>query len=198
MIATLRREGSPPAARAFREPCRASVAFSVAEMASRRLERAVERDQLVEHDRFVRALIRRFIADPHLADELTQETWLAALRQSAASRFLQRAWLGTVARNLAFQAMRANARRLARETAAARSLAVEPDGEVHIDADLRRRVLAAVEALHEPYRTVVRLRFYDDLAPTEIAARLRVPHETVRTQLKRGLQVVHAHLRASR
>jgi RNA polymerase sigma factor (sigma-70 family) len=170
----------------------------VAAMERQRLERAVERDELIEHDRFVRALIRRFIADPHLADELTQETWLAALRQSAASRFLQRAWLGTVARNLAFQAMRANARRLERETAAARSLAVEPDGEVHIDADLRRRVLAAVEALHEPYLTVVRLRFYDDLAPTEIAARLRVPHETVRTQLKRGLQAVHAHLRASR
>ena len=198
MIATLAREGSPRAARTFREPSRASVAFSAAGMEGQRLERAVERDELIEHDHFVRALIRRFIADPHLADELTQETWLAALRQSAASRFLQRAWLGTVARNLAFQAMRANARRLAREAAAARSLTVEPDGEVRIDADLRRRVLAAVEALHEPYHTVVRLRFYDDLAPTEIAARLRVPHETVRTQLKRGLQAVHAHLRASR
>ena len=69
---------------------------------------------------------------------------------------------------------------------------------MHIDAELRQRVLAAVEALHEPYRTVVRLRSYDDLAPTEIAARLRVPHETVRTQLKRGLQAVHAPMRASR
>jgi DNA-directed RNA polymerase specialized sigma24 family protein len=115
-----RCEGSPGAASAFREPCRASVTFWVAEMASQRLERGLERDELIEHDHFVRALIRRFIADPHLADELTQETWLAALRQSAASRFLQRAWLGTVARNLAFQAKRANARRLAREAAAAR------------------------------------------------------------------------------
>ena len=40
-----------------------------------------------------------------------------------------------------------------------------------IDADLRGRVLAALEALDEPYRTAL-VALLDDLPPTAIAARL--------------------------
>jgi RNA polymerase sigma-70 factor (ECF subfamily) len=60
------------------------------------------------------------------------------------------------------------------------------------------RVLQAVAQLDEHYREVVHLRFFEDLLPAEIATRLSLPVETVRTRVKRGLaQVQRALVRRS-
>ena len=152
-----------------------------------------------EHEPFVRALLRRLVADRDLVDDLAQETWLAAARHSAASIFLKRAWLGTVARNFALQSLRGRQRRLTREAAVARPIA-EGGGDALIDAEpeQRRRLLSIVAALPEPYATVLRLRFCDDLPPTLIAERLALPVETVRTRLKRALAQVRAQLQQPR
>jgi RNA polymerase sigma-70 factor (ECF subfamily) len=156
----------------------------------------LDMERLAEQDRRIRALLRRFVADPHAVDDLAQDTWLAALRHSAAARFFERAWLGRVAQNFAFQAMRGRARRAAREAAVARTLAYEPEDE--LDPEASRRVLAAVEGLAEPYRTALRLRFFDDLTPTAIADRLELPPETVRTRIRRALRQVQLDLQARR
>lgn len=153
-------------------------------------------EELAAHDRFVRAVIRRFVTDPELVEDLTQETWLAAMQHSAASRLLGRAWLGTVAQNFVFQALRGKARRRAREALVARS-DVAPE-EAPLDPELRRRMLEAVRALEEPYRTAIHLRFYEDLLPAEIAERLGTRPETVRTRIKRGLARIQVGLARAR
>ena len=56
---------------------------------------------------------------------------------------------------------------------------------------MHRRLLAAVEALDEPYRTTVRMRWFDGLPPREIAARLGIAPHIVWTRLSRA----HARLR---
>lgn len=196
MNAALAREGSKAPNRARAEPARASVAFSFAAMPTEGVRPGLDARNLQADDRFVRALIRRFVADPQLAEDLAQDTWLAALRHASGAGFFERAWLGTVARNFVFQALRGKARRAAREQAVARALEVEPDDDVALDVELRRRVLAAVDTLDEPYRSVIRLRFFEDLPPTQIAERLGQPVETVRTRLKRALVRVHAQMRA--
>jgi DNA-directed RNA polymerase specialized sigma24 family protein len=40
----------------------------------------LEPEDLLVHDGWVRALVRRLVYDPAEADELAQETWLAALQ----------------------------------------------------------------------------------------------------------------------
>ena len=150
-------------------------------------------ERFAADDRFVRALLRRFVADPNAVDDLAQETWLAVLKQAATGGFLGRAWLSTVARNFALQTLRGNQRRIARESRAARD-ELEPEEDARCDAETRGRVLAAVEQLDEPYRGVLRLRYYEDLMPCEIADRTGLPVETVRTRLKRGLARVHREL----
>jgi hypothetical protein len=55
-------------------------------------------------------------------------------------------------------------------------------------------VVDAVAELEEPYRTTLILRFYDGLAPTEIARHLGVPASTVRVRLKRGLDRLRVRL----
>jgi RNA polymerase sigma-70 factor (ECF subfamily) len=151
-------------------------------------------ERFAADDRFVRALLRRFVSDPNAVDDLAQETWMAVLRQAASGGFLGRAWLSTVARNFALQTLRGDQRRLVREARAAQDGTVEADGEVRCDEELRGRVLAAVEALEDRYREVVRLRYFEDLLPCQIADRMGLPVETVRTRLKRGLAQVRGGL----
>ncbi|MFO0984645.1 MAG: sigma-70 family RNA polymerase sigma factor [Planctomycetota bacterium] len=147
--------------------------------------------ELAAHDQFVRTLARRLISDAHLAEDLAQEAWVAVLRQSPATLHALRAWLGTVTRNFARQALRGRARREARERVAARAVMWEP-ADAPLEEAMRARLLAAVDGLDESYRTVIRLRFFDDLPPTLIAERLALPIETVRTRLKRGLTRLRA------
>jgi len=157
-----------------------------------RVPAGLDPERMVADERFVRAVIRRLVADPHLVEDLTQDTWLAALRHTTS---FERAWLGTVARNFVFQALRGRLRRIAREAAVARSVEIDP-GDGPLDEDLRRRVQAAVQALEEPYRSAIHLRFFEDLPPTVIAEKLGERPETVRTRIKRGLAQIHALLRS--
>jgi RNA polymerase sigma-70 factor (ECF subfamily) len=162
---------------------------------STRVSSDQDQQQPAADDRFVRALVRRLVADPHLADDIAQETWLAAIRHTAGGGRLTRGWLSTVARNFVLQTLRGDLRRRRRETIVAMSLPGYAADHGTIELDVRARVLAAVGALDPANRDVIRLRFYDDLMPTQIAERLQLPVETVRTRLKRGLARLGAALR---
>ena len=61
-------------------------------------------EALLEHRRFVRALARGPVRDAALAEDLEQETRVAALEDPP--RRGARAWLRAVARNLAFKSHR--------------------------------------------------------------------------------------------
>jgi hypothetical protein len=55
-------------------------------------------------------------------------------------------------------------------------------------------VADGAEGLVEPYRTVVRLRYWHDCSPREIARRLERPTGAVRSQLRGGLERLRARL----
>ncbi|MCI0339867.1 MAG: sigma-70 family RNA polymerase sigma factor [Planctomycetales bacterium] len=144
-------------------------------------------ESLLAHGDFVRGLARSLLWDPELADDVVQQAFLAALSRPPLDAARPRAWLAAVVRNLAAKALRGASRRAAREAAAARSEGVPSTAEVVERESVRRRVVEAVLALEEPYRGAILLRFYEDLPPREIAARLGEPVETVKTHVKRGL-----------
>ncbi|MCE9594804.1 MAG: sigma-70 family RNA polymerase sigma factor [Planctomycetes bacterium] len=150
-------------------------------------------EELASHAEFVRRLARSLLADPNTADDVAQDTVRAALEARPRGDAL-RAWLATVARNFARRARRGEARRRSREEFVARE---EAHGAV--DAALEReetmrRVVAAVGSSPEHYRAVLILRFYDDLPPREIARRLGVPVETVRTRQRRAADLLRVEL----
>jgi RNA polymerase sigma-70 factor (ECF subfamily) len=154
----------------------------------------VDADALLAHGEFVRALARKLVFEDDRADDVVQETWLAALEHAPERPRSLRAWLARVARNVALKASRAESRRRRREEHAPlpRPPEAPPDA---VDRLARgRQVVEAVLALDEPYRTTVVLRFYEDLEPSEIARRLGVNGATVRTRLKRGLDMLRARL----
>ena len=97
-------------------------------------------------------------------------------------------------RHLALSRARSEQRRERRERTAARPEGLPSVAEGVARLELQRRVVEAVLALDEPYRSVVVHRFFYGLAPKEIARRLGVPLETVRTRQRRALERLRARL----
>jgi RNA polymerase sigma factor (sigma-70 family) len=135
----------------------------------------------------LRRLARGLLFDPHRAEDVVQEAWLAALQQKSAPAGLG-AWLAGSVRRLAPNLLRSEARRSRRERAAARPEAVPGPDELSGQLEVLRRLLDAVDRLEEPYRTTIGLRYFEELPPRAIAARLGLPVETVRTRTKRALE----------
>lgn len=151
-------------------------------------------DDLLQHASWVRALAGRLVADPARADDVAQEAWAAAIANPPSHAENVRAWLATVVRNVVRGTSRAESRRAVRESAVARHEASPSTDELAAQAELSRDLAAHVLALDPIYRDVVLLRWYEDLPPREIAARLRVPVATVRTRLARGVDELRARL----
>jgi RNA polymerase sigma-70 factor (ECF subfamily) len=152
-------------------------------------DRPADLEQLLRHSAWLAALARRLVADAAAADDLVQETWVAALCNPPDPRRPSRPWLAGVLRNLARLRSRRDARRadfdLAREAPAA--------ADVPQRVELERRLASEVLALDEPYRSVIVLRYNEGLSAARIARIQGVPAATVRTRASRAL----ARLRAS-
>ncbi len=141
----------------------------------------------------LRQLARGLLYDWHGAEDVVQEAWLAAL--SAPTRSERSAgWLAGAVRRLSRNRMRRDARRRSREVRSA-----QPEAQPAVDEhagriELLHLVLDALAKLPEPYRVAVMLRYFDELPPRDIARRLSLPVNTVRTHVRRGLERLRAEL----
>ena len=154
--------------------------------------RTLRTSELLGHRRFVRGLALSLTGEPEAAEDLTQEALLIGLAHPPRDEGALRAWLGQVVRRLAYRRFRSERARGDRELRAHgedREAALElPASYDAAQAETRMLLAQALDALEPHYRDVLVLRFYEGLAPREIAARLDLPIETVRTRLKRGLE----------
>ena len=154
---------------------------------------------LLSHSAWVRRLAKSLVHDDALADDLTQEAWLAALRHPPAPGLSPRPWLGQVLRNLVRMRFRGESRRRKREAAAQQDPAAAaacPDSPAQLveRVETQRALAGLVVGLAEPYRSTILLRYYEGLSAADIAARQSVPAGTVRWRLKTGLAKLRAEL----
>ena len=156
----------------------------------------LEASEFQSHGRFVQRLARRLEADEAAAEDLAQDTWLAALESPPTHRHRLRAWLSSVLRNKAVQRVRTTEHRRAREESVVRDGEATRTGadtaELVKRMELHRHVVEALLELPEPYRSVLVRRFSEGESVAEIAARLALPEPTVRTRLRRGLEKLRA------
>jgi RNA polymerase sigma-70 factor (ECF subfamily) len=150
-----------------------------------------DEQQIELHAAFLRRVARRLLAAEQGVEDLVQETLLRAMScESTPQR--QRSWLARACRNVFVEQRRAETRRRERERRVARPEAAgRSDVEEHRAAV--RAIARAITALPETAYSVIRLRYFDGVAPAEIARRLGVPVGTVKRRLDRAL----AHLRRS-
>lgn len=148
---------------------------------------------LPEHVRFVRGIARSLLFDEHEAEDAVQDTFLRALEQPPRPGNV-RGWLRVVVRNFALRKKREERRRKRREMKKTPPDYLASPEEVAARLEGQRRVLDAVRELPEPYRSAIVHRYFDELTREEIAERLGVPLETVRTRLRRALHLLRERL----
>jgi len=152
----------------------------------------IDERSLLEQRDFLRALAQSLVFDRQRAEDVVQQAWLTALERPPGRAGSLRAWLAGVVRNVAARTVQREAERPARERAAARAEAPAVAEEHALEE--QRLVLDAVRALRQPYRTTIFLRYYRDLPPREIAALQGVSPATVKTRLRRGLELLRDDL----
>ena len=153
-------------------------------------------DDLFQHVGWARRLARRLSTDADDAEDLLQETWMAAAQRPPTADRPLRPWLAVVLRNRFVNRAVAGRRREARRAAlASEAAAVSP--EVLLEKVQVQRLLGELVAgLDEPYRQTVILRYFDDLSAAQIARRSNVPAGTVRWRLKTALDELRRRLDA--
>ena len=138
------------------------------------------------YGRLVYAVAYKLLGDRSLSEEATQQTFLKAWRASASidpSRELG-PWLATIARRVAIDLHRREARR---PTAPLDAIAPEDPALVSMPATVEAayevwEVRRAISALPAADQEVVRLQHFEGLTHAEIAHRLRVPLGTVKSR----------------
>jgi RNA polymerase sigma-70 factor (ECF subfamily) len=151
-------------------------------------------EELLRQEHFVRAVARQLLAGEHDAEDAAQQAMLRGIERPPAEPGSLRSYLGRIVRNTVFDARRQAQERERRERAAAQGEAVPSAAEMVEREQVRRLVCEAVLALAEPYRGTVWLRFYEDLPPREVARRMGVPVNTVRTRVQRAVEQLRRSL----
>ena len=119
------------------------------------MQRTFEIEELLSESGWLRMLAASLVADPAQADDLVQDTWLAALRHPPRTDSAPRPWLARVAHNLARNSRRGSARREARETFAA-----EDDTEGDSEGFVRRSAASYAQLVRRAGLTHLGLHCY--------------------------------------
>ena len=148
-------------------------------------------EQLVTRwHRPVRDLLFQITLDAEAADDLTQETWVGALRSLARLREPDRFrwWLFTIARRRAHDRFRSAYRRPTTATAPEDLAAIkEPVGyDALAVVDDRDRILDLLGGLDIELREVLALHHLHDWPVGDIAEALDLPAGTVKSRLHRA------------
>ena len=152
-----------------------------------------EIERLMREDAWLRRLAGGLVPDAALADDVVQDTWVAALSQPRAPQRL-RPWLRVVARNALRQIQRGEARRTKRQEIVARREALPSTASVVEDVSGRREVADALLRLDEPYRTTLYRRFFLDHSLKEIAEAEALALATVHHRIEVGLERMRTDL----
>ncbi len=159
----------------------------------------LDADVLLAHGAFVRAVARAALGGDSEVDDVVQDTWVAAWGRSPRKPGSLRAWLAGIVRRQAAQRLRSRERDRRRNRALQERGGVPSRAPVDPVAAAERveighRLVEALLALPDHYRTAVTLRYYDELPPREIARSLGIPVETARTRVRRGLVLLRSRL----
>jgi RNA polymerase sigma factor (sigma-70 family) len=153
-------------------------------------------EELLGQADWLRRLARHLVGEA--GEDMAQEVWLAAHRAGPDRGRPARPWLSRVLRNISQARRRDEGRRLRHEQAYQDTLAldVSPVDVVYERLQLQRLLTEQVMALDESLRTVVVLRYFEELDSARIARLTGTPEGTVRWRLKLALDRLRAALDA--
>lgn len=161
-----------------------------------RVARGDERAFLALYDRYasrVHGLTVHMLGDAMLAEEATQDTFLkvwSRARDYLAERGPVLPWLLTIARRVALDRLRLEARRPSLSDASDPDEAWQdlPADDSTTDEARWRSIYFALQTLHPDQRKVIELAYYQGLSQSEIAEVLNLPLGTVKSRLRAAME----------
>lgn len=146
---------------------------------------------------YVRGISRSLArGDRHLAEDLEQETFVAALQSRPRDPQAVRAWLRAITKNC-LRNIRSKTARRPRSVAFTTGVH-DSDGnrnrlsndphQLTSQAELQGALERAIDRLPPAYSQVISMRIVDGMPPRVIAETLGIPVETVRTRTRRGFE----------
>jgi RNA polymerase sigma-70 factor (ECF subfamily) len=154
-------------------------------------------EHLLQDIAWLRRLATNLAHDRDDADDLVQESLIAAWRRQPDTTRPLRGWLTKVARDLAGMKHRSDRRRAARHALAADAPSQPTPDELVAQLQLHKRLVDLVLELEEPYRSTIIQRFVEGRTSASIAESLGIPAGTVRKRLHEALARLRAGLDAS-
>lgn len=152
----------------------------------------------------------RVVADPYVAEDVTQDVFLRVWRRPEQFDFKRGkfvTWLLSVTRNRSIDVRRSQGRRLRHEALPASSEEedVLPSNDDRDDpalatvlADERLAVRKALEVLPAEQKLAIQLAYFGGLTQQEIANKLGQPLGTVKTRIRLGMQKMRGALEQRR
>ena len=139
----------------------------------------------------VYGVARRVLADPHLAEEVAQDTFLALWNRPGAfdpQRGSLQSFLVGIARNKAIDLVRREeSRGRARDSLTAEMHTASKRTSPHEQVDERQEVAAALAQLSPAQQEAIVLAYFGGRTYREVAAELGIPEGTAKTRLRDGL-----------
>jgi RNA polymerase sigma-70 factor, ECF subfamily len=168
-----------------------SLEAALADRLLRRDETALP-EVIARYGGVVFGMARRVVADPNLAEEVAQDTFVALWRRPGAfdsERGSLQAFLLGVARNKAVDLVRREeSLRRRRESLIAEAASnTEATDEQLAEVDDREEVRRALGELSEVQREAVVLAYFGGRTYREVAVELEIPEGTAKTRLRDGL-----------
>lgn len=160
---------------------------------ARRGSEAAFRRIVLAHQARVFSLALRLTGQRADAEDVAQEVFLklhASLGQVSTAAHLKH-WLLRTTTHRAIDRNRQHARQAQQLTLAAAAV-VEPGPELHSDPMAAQMVRRLLMELEPDARAVLALRYQEDMDPSEIAAVLGFPVNTVKSHLRRSIERLRA------
>ena len=153
-------------------------------------------ESLLEHEEFVRQISMRFTSDHQMAEDVAQQVWVAALSNPPRHRKNLRGWLSRLVRSSLADRVRTEGRRRDHEAMFSREVPSSTD-PASIEEDYSA-LFAGLAELSPKYQDVIRLRYMEGLRRSDVAERLGVSIETVKTRQRRALEQLRGRLERER
>lgn len=142
-------------------------------------------------------VLLRTLRDRDDADDVQQQVYAEVWRRAQQydpERAGLLTWILTIARSRAIDHLR---RRVPEPVSSDELVRLAGDGDTVPETELavdRWRAAELLAVLPDHERELLRLRFYEELSQTEIAARLDLPLGTVKARMVRALRKLRAHI----
>jgi RNA polymerase sigma factor (sigma-70 family) len=149
--------------------------------------------QLFVHGRWLRRLARDLVGNHADAEDLAQRVWVELAKYKSSVDDL-RAFSTTVIRRLAGRHRVEQESRVGHESRVARPESLSESKDADDVLTSQRLLVRELQELDEFNRTLLVLRYFEDVSSAEIARRRGIPASTVRSQVEHAIDLLRRRL----